>query len=66
LHLLEETVFTPERARALRALEVLERVGDVEAKNAMQKLAEGAGDAELTREAKAALERLAKRPRLKP
>jgi WD40 repeat protein len=48
--------------RARRALAVLERVGTAEAKALLRKLAGGAADAPLTLEAKAALDRLARRP----
>jgi WD40 repeat protein len=50
-----------EHLRTLRALAVLERIGAPEAKALLRKLADGA-DAGLTREAKRALERLARRP----
>jgi len=43
-----------------RALEVLEHIGSPEARQVLQALAEGAPGAMLTREAKAALERLAR------
>jgi hypothetical protein len=66
LNKLDSLALSPERARALRTLEVLERIGSPEAKQALQGLAEGAPDAELTREAKSALDRLAKRPKLVP
>ncbi|HEY7314285.1 MAG TPA: WD40 repeat domain-containing protein [Gemmataceae bacterium] len=47
--------------RDVRALEVLEQIGDAEATALLRRLAEGAPEARLTREAKASLERLAKR-----
>jgi hypothetical protein len=50
-----------DRLRALRALEVLEQAGTPEARQALETLAEGVAEARLTREAKAALERLARR-----
>jgi hypothetical protein len=50
------------RLRELRAVEVLERVGTDEAKRLLTVLANGTPDARLTREAKAALERLARDP----
>ena len=45
-----------------RALAVLERIGTPEAKLLLENLATGAAEAPLTREAKASLERLARRP----
>jgi RNA polymerase sigma factor (sigma-70 family) len=48
--------------RDLRAVEVLERIGTSEARHLLEKLAQGAAEARLTREAKASLERLAQRP----
>jgi hypothetical protein len=47
--------------RARRAVLVLERIGTPEAKDLLQKLAKGAADAPLTRDAQAALARLARR-----
>ena len=52
---------SPERLRSLRAIEVLEHIGTPEAQKVLQKLAEGAPEARQTREARASLERLAKR-----
>jgi RNA polymerase sigma factor (sigma-70 family) len=52
----------PARERVMRqrrGIEVLEHLGGREARKILQALAEGEGDAPLTREAKAALERLA-------
>jgi WD40 repeat protein len=48
----------PERLRVARAVEVLERVGTPEARKVLKALAEGSSGAWLTREARAALERL--------
>ncbi|OAI50296.1 hypothetical protein AYO44_05780 [Planctomycetaceae bacterium SCGC AG-212-F19] len=48
--------------RALRALEVLENVATAEARRGLEALARGAPAARLTREAKAALDRLAQTP----
>jgi hypothetical protein len=53
---------SPDRLREVRAIEVLEHIGTPEAKQILQTLAEGAPEARLTQEAKASLERLAKRP----
>jgi hypothetical protein len=47
--------------RALRAVEVLETIGTPEARSLLENLTKGAPEAMLTREAKTALERLAKR-----
>jgi RNA polymerase sigma factor (sigma-70 family) len=54
--------WSPEQLRALRALEVLEHIGTADARRALHAMAEGAAGARLTREAKASLERLARRP----
>jgi WD40 repeat protein len=48
----------PELVRPTRALEVLERVGTPEAKQVLEELAKGDPDAQLTRDAKATLDRL--------
>jgi WD40 repeat protein len=57
--LLEKLVVPgPEALRQLLAVEVLEHIGNDEARRMLHKLAEGAPKALLTREAKAALERL--------
>jgi hypothetical protein len=50
----------------LRQLEVLENIGTPEARGVLQTLAGGAPEAELTQAAKAALGRLARRPRPLP
>jgi hypothetical protein len=55
-----------ERRRAVRAVEVLEQVGDAGAREGLAALARGAPEAQLTVEAKTALERLARRPALIP
>jgi hypothetical protein len=52
----------PELLRAIRGVEVLERIGTPEARHLLKALAEGAPEARLTREARASLERLARRP----
>jgi hypothetical protein len=62
LEQLEAPVTAPERLQQLRAVEVLEHVGSPEAREVLEKLAGGAPEARLTREARAALDRLAKRP----
>jgi WD40 repeat protein len=48
--------------RMWRALEILEQIGTKDAQNVLKLLADGAPEARLTQEAKASLERLAKRP----
>jgi RNA polymerase sigma factor (sigma-70 family) len=53
----------PETLRAVRAVEVLEHIATPEARQLLHKLAEGTAEARLTREAKAALERLSNRLR---
>jgi RNA polymerase sigma factor (sigma-70 family) len=59
---------TPSAAylQMLRAVEVLERIGTQEAKDLLEKLAQSAPEARLTREAKASLQRLAHRAVAKP
>ena len=57
---------SPERLRALRAVEVLENLGTPEAQRLLERLATGAPEAGLTQEAKASLERLARRPAPSP
>lgn len=52
---------TPESLRALRVVEVLEHIGSPGAKQELERLANGAEGARLTREAKASLERMKKR-----
>jgi WD40 repeat protein len=58
----DDFVTLPEQVRALRAVEVLEHVGTAEAREVLGQLAQGAPEARLTREAKASLDRLARRP----
>ncbi len=58
LSLLNTPTVMTEHLRALRAVEVLERIATDPARQALQTLAEGAATAGLTREAKAALIRL--------
>lgn len=54
------SVAHPERARAVRAVEVLERIGTPEARATLERLASGAADSYLTRAARSAVERLSK------
>lgn len=58
LALLDHPSAMIEHLRALRSVEVLERIGTEPARQVLQSLAEGAASAVLTREAKAALARL--------
>lgn len=51
-------VQAPEKLRQIRAVLVLERIGDEAARGLLARLAEGAVEARLTREARAALQRL--------
>jgi hypothetical protein len=53
--------WTPEGLRGLRAIEGLERIDTVEARQVLENLAGGAPEARLTQEAKATLQRLARR-----
>jgi hypothetical protein len=52
--------------RSLRAVEVLETIGTPEARQVLERLARGVPEARLTQEAKASLERLAKRSAARP
>jgi RNA polymerase sigma factor (sigma-70 family) len=56
---LDDPVTSPERLRAFRAVEALERIGTPEARQLLKSLASGAPDARLTQEAAASLKRLA-------
>jgi hypothetical protein len=51
-----------ERLRLLRTVEILEKIGTPEARRGLEDLARRAADVELKQEAKASLERLARRP----
>lgn len=51
----------PEMLRSLRSVEVLEHIGTADAQKLLQALAGGAAEARVSREAKAALERLSRR-----
>src|SRR5262249_52714130 len=57
----EGPVSAPELLRTLRAIEVLEHIGTPDARKVLARLSEGAPDATITTEAKASLERLARR-----
>lgn len=56
-----DAVRSSERLRDVRAVEVLERIGSIEAQRELKLLAEGDPQARLTREAKAAQQRFASR-----
>jgi hypothetical protein len=58
LRLIDNGDPTPEERRMLRAIEVLERIGNKDAQRVLQKLADGAPRAKQTIEAQAALKRL--------
>ena len=57
---------TEGQLRALRAVEALEQIGTPEARRTLERLANGAPAARLTQEAKASLDRLAKRSVTRP
>jgi RNA polymerase sigma factor (sigma-70 family) len=61
LQKVEAQGWSPKQLLALRAIELLEHIGTAEAKHVLQQFARGAPEARLTQEAKASLERLAKR-----
>src|SRR5205085_7558144 len=50
-----------ERLRHLRAIEILEHIGTADARRLLEKLSSGVDDDPLTQEAKASVERLARR-----
>ena len=58
---LESKSPTAERLQAIRTIEILEQIGTPEAQHVLRSLAQGAPEARLTREAKASLNRLARR-----
>jgi WD40 repeat protein len=67
LALLDKQPLPPEQLRQTRAVQVLEQTGTAAARQVLATLAEqGAPDARLTRDAKASLERLARRPGAAP
>ncbi len=67
-HLLEKVnpALSPQRMRALRAVEVLEHIATPEARELLQALADGEPAYRLTRDAKASLHRLASRSKRQP
>jgi hypothetical protein len=52
---------SPERLRGVRVVEILEAICTREARQVLEKLAQGANEASLTQEAKISLDRLSKR-----
>ena len=62
----EEQGLLPEGVSEERVCEILERAGTPAARRLLETLAEGAAGARMAQEAKAALERLAKRPSPSP
>ena len=56
-----ESLQPPELARGVRAVEVLEEVGTLEARKLLEGLAEGIPEMRRTQEAKASLDRLSRR-----
>jgi len=54
-------IYSGEPLRALRSVQVLERIGTPKAREVLEELAKGASGAKLTRDAKAAVERLNRR-----
>ena len=56
----------PAQPRQIRCVELLESIGDAEARRLLRVLAGGIDEAELTHQAKASLERLARRPLPRP
>jgi hypothetical protein len=61
-----EPARSPERLRQWRALEALEGIGTPGACQVLRQVGEGAPGARLTQEAKASLQRLAKRAMARP
>ena len=66
LRALDNHVPAPEELRRLRAIEVLEHIATVEARQTLMMLGQGDGASRTTQEAKASLQRLAKRPTATP
>jgi hypothetical protein len=66
LRKLSPPVLSPEHLRTIRAVAVLEDTNTPQARELLRALSESAPAARLTQEAKASLERLAKRPASKP
>jgi hypothetical protein len=66
LQKLDGPVPSPAQLRIIRAVQVLEQIGNLDAGKLLEKLAAGLPDERLTQEAKAALERLSMRPAAAP
>jgi WD40 repeat protein len=66
LQKLVSDISPPETLRTVRAVEILEAIGEPDACPLLESLAKGAPEARLTQEAKASLERLAKRTAATP
>jgi WD40 repeat protein len=66
LERLQSPVPPPARLREIRALAALEQIGTPEARGVLRTLAEGAPEARLTQDAKAALERLTRQSKTEP
>jgi hypothetical protein len=60
LKAIEDPMSKPEKLREMRAVEIVERIGNAEARTLLERLAHGAPESWLTREARDALERLRK------
>jgi hypothetical protein len=58
---LERQVASPDRQRALKTVQILEKIGNDEARQMLEQLSKGAAGARLTVDAKTALERLGKK-----
>jgi len=63
---IDERALDQKLLRKLRAVEALERMSGPEARSLLQKLAQGASEARLTRDARATLDRLARRTEAVP
>ncbi|MCI0739227.1 MAG: WD40 repeat domain-containing protein [Gemmataceae bacterium] len=61
LAVVQGPITDPERLRALRAVEALEYIGTMEARQVLQTLAKGAAEARVTREARESLKRIGTR-----
>ncbi len=62
LRKLDGPMLASDGLRDLRAVETLERIGTAEARQVLERIAKGTPEARVTREAKASVERLVKRP----